>query len=72
MTTMIQVVPQRTNCEVCIEATRDEVEIDYISDHKLSGPQDLTAGDLAEIDEVTRRLIENEAGTFCGAHIDES
>lgn len=67
-----QIATRRADCEVCIEATRDEVEIDYISNYKLSGPQDLTADDLAEIDEVTRRLIEDEAGVFCGAHIDES
>ena len=67
-----QIATRRADCEVCIEATRDEAEIDYISNYKLSGPQDLTADDLAEIDEVTRRLIEDEAGVFCGTHIDES
>lgn len=62
----------RLSCNDCIDANTAEVMIDYISIHRLSGIEDLTETDLAEIRETVTRILEEDRGIACSAHYDDT
>lgn len=61
----------RINCHDCKVGTYDMLEEDFISNERMSGPEDLLEEDRDELCAKTLRLLEEDRGVACRAHYDE-